>query len=134
MIRSAVLASLSASPPSWAPDRIDQPLPRIAALLTCHNRRELTLRCIQRLLAQSGYDAHLDVVVLDAASTDGTAEAIHARYEEATVLQGQADQFWNRGMHAAFSHAVAHGPYDFYLWVNDDTELAPGALATVLRT
>lgn len=108
--------------------------PRIAALLTCHNRRNSTLECLNRLAAQQDHGGQVDVVVLDAASTDGTPEAIAATFDNATVLRGRADQFWNRGMHVAFEHAVTQGGYDFYLWVNDDTYLDDDALARMLHT
>jgi GT2 family glycosyltransferase len=106
--------------------------PRIAAMLTCHNRRELTVGCVEQLHAQMAGQVRLDIIVHDAASTDGTAAAIRARYPDVTLLPGDADQFWNRGMHVAFAHAMANGPYDYYLWVNDDTFLDEDALDRLL--
>ena len=106
--------------------------PRIAALLTCHNRRDLTLQSIASLKSQRNHGADVDVVVLDAASSDGTAEAIEAQFEHTTVLRGHADQFWARGMHAGFVYARETGRYDYFLWLNDDTLLDSDALARLL--
>ena len=108
--------------------------PRVAALLTCHNRRELTVACLERLEQQQDHDAQVDVVVLDAASQDGTAQAVADRFGNATVLRGHADLFWARGMHVAFRHAVNAGTYDFYLWLNDDTFLDSDSLARLVQT
>lgn len=110
-----------------------RPPPRIAALLTSHNRRDLTVACIEGLANQVGFEGTLDVVLLDAGSTDGTAEAVEGRFPNAVVLRGNDRQFWSRGMHEAWKHALAQG-YDLYLWVNDDTLLDEDALVRVLNT
>jgi GT2 family glycosyltransferase len=106
---------------------------RLIALLTSHNRRELTLACLDRLFAQRGRKIHVEAVLLDAGSTDGTADAVEAAFESTTVLRGTADTFWARGMHLAFGHATgAAGGADFYLWLNDDTLLDEDALARLI--
>ena len=46
----------------------------ISVLMTCHNRRELTLKCLGLLLSQIGEDAR--VYLVDDGSTDGTAVAV----------------------------------------------------------
>ena len=42
------------------------------AATTCHNRRDMTLTCIRRLVASCPSDLHLDVYLTDDGSTDGT--------------------------------------------------------------
>ena len=49
---------------------------RIAAVMAVHNRRDLTLACLDSLRAQQLAGGTLDVFVLDDASTDGTAAAV----------------------------------------------------------
>ena len=44
---------------------------------------------------------------------------------------GDGTNYWNGGMRAAYGQAMEDG-YDFYLWVNDDTHLYPGAVAELL--
>ena len=39
----------------------------------------------------------MEAVLLDAASEDGTAEAVKARFDHVTVLHGDGDIFWARG-------------------------------------
>jgi GT2 family glycosyltransferase len=95
--------------------------PKVAAILTCHNRRELTLRALRSLdAARDVFD--LSVVLLDDGSTDGTADAVRTEFPDAMVIAGDGSFFWNRGMHAAWSHALALEP-DAYLWLNDDVAL-----------
>jgi GT2 family glycosyltransferase len=106
---------------------------RIAAIMAVHNRRDLTLACLESLRAQHLPDGTLDVFVLDDASTDGTAAAVLERYPEVRLLRGDGQQYWNGGMRRAFGEAMA-SDYDYYLWMNDDTELDDGVLARLLAT
>lgn len=105
----------------------------VAALLTSHDRRETTLRCLDRLAAQEGHRADVRVYLVDAGSADGTPGAVAERFPDATVIERTADLFWNAGMRVAFRHAVDDG-HDHYLWLNDDTLLDQDALARLLET
>ena len=58
---------------------------RVAAVMAVHNRRELTLSCLDSLLAQRAPGVSLDIFVLDDDSTDGTAEAIARHHPERPV-------------------------------------------------
>ena len=53
---------------------------RVAAVVVTYNRRELLMECIERLRGQEGLapGVALEVLVIDNASTDGTAEAVAA--------------------------------------------------------
>ena len=61
---------------------------RIAAVMAVHNRKALTLACLDSLRAQQVPDSTLDVFVLDDASTDGTAEAVTRRHPDVRLLDG----------------------------------------------
>ena len=77
---------------------------RIAAVMAVHNRRELTLACLDTLRAQElPATAALDVFVLDDASTDGTAEAIAQRHPDVRLLTGDGQLYWNGGMNAPWT-------------------------------
>jgi GT2 family glycosyltransferase len=104
----------------------------IAVLLTCHNRKALTLRCL-RTLAEQAYFREENVFLVDDGSTDGTGEAVKALMPGANVVQGSGSLFWNGGMRLAWESAKSAGrPFDFYLWLNDDVELAPDAIAQLV--
>ena len=102
---------------------------RIVALLTCHNRVERTTTCLGSLFSQELPDGlAVEAVLVDAGSTDGTAEAVAEQFPEVMVLRRGDDLFWNGGMREAFTYAHAGDP-DHYLWLNDDVELDPDAIA-----
>jgi GT2 family glycosyltransferase len=104
----------------------------IAVLLTCYNRRDKTLPCLQALYQQSlTTGIALKPYLVDDASTDGTAEAVEQEYPEVHLIRGTGSLFWNGGMRLAFAAAQVEDP-DFYLWLNDDTVLYPHALKTLL--
>jgi GT2 family glycosyltransferase len=107
---------------------------RIAAVMAVHNRRALTLACLDSLRTQQLPGATLDVFVLDDASTDGTAEAVTQHHPDVRLLRGDGHLYWNGGMRCALDQAMA-GDYDYYLWMNDDTTLVDnGVLALLLYT
>lgn len=104
---------------------------KICAVLTAFNRREKTLGALRSFFNQAqGVD--LSAVLMDDGSTDGTTEAVQAEFSTVTVLKGDASLYWNRGMAEAFTTACSFGA-DYYLWLNDDTTLYPGALSALLE-
>ena len=104
---------------------------RVAVVMTCHNRRETTLRCLQALQRQEGCDAVLSLFVTDDNSQDGTAKAIKAMWPEAKIIPGSGDLFWAAGM-ALAERAAMSDELDFLLWLNDDTLLKRNALRSLL--
>lgn len=105
---------------------------RLAVILTCFNRKQKTLECLQALAANTGLEhVRLYAFLVDDESTDGTADAVRALFPWVDVLTGDSNLFWCRGMHKAFEIAM-QGNYDYYLWLNDDTMLQADALARLL--
>ena len=103
----------------------------VAIVMTCHNRRDTTLRCLSALRAQEGAHAALSLFVTDDGSTDGTSEAIREVWPEATIIRGTGSLYWAAGMALAERSAVRHRP-DYLLWLNDDTLLDPDAVGRLL--
>lgn len=104
----------------------------IAVLMACHNRRDQTLACLGALHHVRSV-AHLVVYLVDDGSVDGTAEAVEAAFPDVRLVQGDGMLFWARGMKLAERIAVADG-HETHLWLNDDVQLDPGALETLLAT
>src|SRR3954466_15183881 len=88
---------------------------RISALITCHNRREKTVACLEALYKNSLPTALLTVVLVDDGSTDGTSEAVAEQFPDVIIHRGDGSLFWNKGMHIAHTIAEKLDP-DFYLW------------------
>lgn len=109
---------------------------KIAVLLTFHNRKEKTLRCISSLYnaldhyhsVQQENNLLLELFLTDDGSTDGTSECIAERFGNShiTIIQGDGNLFWAGGMRKAWNTALdSKIDWDFYLLLNDDVELMP---------
>jgi GT2 family glycosyltransferase len=73
----------------------------------------------------------LEVFLTDDASSDGTAAAVKTTYPGTNTFNGTGSLFWAGGMRETWKKAMPHNP-DYFLLVNDDTLLAPNAVATLL--
>lgn len=101
---------------------------RIAVLMTCFNRKKMTLEALESLFSQREVeDLDVTVYLVDDGSRDGTSHAVAERFPEVSILQGDGSLFWNGGMRKAFAHALTKG-FDGYIWFNDDTFLDEDAL------
>lgn len=107
---------------------------KVAILMTCHDRKTLTGRCIQSLKAaannQNVYEAFFYVV--DDGCTDGTGNMLDEEFPFVNHMHGDGNLFWNGGMHFAFEEATK-GNFDFYLWVNDDVLFYDGMLQKLIE-
>lgn len=110
----------------------------IAILLTVHSRRDKTLSCLYQCFLQgdalqSEGQYRMSVHMVDDGSTDGTSEAVRERFPLVDIIKGDGTLYWNQGMRLAWGEAAKTDPA-FYLWINDDTVLRDGALATLMET
>jgi GT2 family glycosyltransferase len=106
----------------------------IAAILASRNRRDRTLSCLDSYFSQRSAELlDLRAVLVDDGSTDGTGEAVRAKYPAARVIDGSGELFWAAGMALAERAALLARP-DYLLWLNDDVVLDPNALACLLET
>lgn len=103
---------------------------RVAAVVVTYNRKDSLLRCVQALLAQT---CPVDVLVVDNASTDGTAEAL-------TPLLGERVQYRNTGENLGGAGGFQYGTrlavqtgYDRLWLMDDDCIPEPQALEALLK-
>jgi GT2 family glycosyltransferase len=108
----------------------------IAVLITCHNRKEKTFQCLNALFKQIGLGStyKMDIFLVDDRSSDGTAEMIEKYYPMVTIIQGNGNLYWNRGMHLAWKTAAMTNDYDYYLWLNDDTFLYELSVSNLINS
>lgn len=106
----------------------------MAVLITCFNRKEKTLSCLDALFKNHlQLDHKLEVFLVDDGSSDGTSQAVQDRFPKVNLIRGDGSLFWNGGMRVAFAAALGRG-FDYYLWLNDDTMLRSDAVSRLLET
>lgn len=119
--------------PEPAAEQASSPL-RVGILLTCHNRREITLRCLDRLAAcELPVGVDLRVILVDDGSTDGTSQAVTKRHPNVEIVHGDGSLFWAGGTRTAMLRARELG-LDAHVWLNDDVGLDPTALLDLVGT
>ena len=102
---------------------------KIAAILTCYNRKEKTFQCLASLFE---IIPTCKVYLVDDNSTDGTSTLIHQKFPQVYLIQGNGNLFWSRGMYTAWKEAIKEN-YDYYLWLNDDIKLYPFFLKELIE-
>lgn len=117
---------------------------KIAALLTCFNRKDKTLSCLTSLYqALETYNSkvedniNLSVYLTDDGCTDGTGDAVRCNFsdKDITILQGTGNLYWAGGMRFAWNEALKkHNEWAFYLLLNDDTDLLENLFEELLNT
>lgn len=98
----------------------------VAVVIASWNTRDLLDACLASVLASEGA-AYLDVVVVDNASSDGSAELVAERHPSVRLI-ANAD---NRGFAAATNQGIAATATPLVLLLNSDTEVAPDAIGAL---
>lgn len=105
----------------------------ISILIACHNRRSQTLRCLRALEAAVSNSCSYRVILVDDGSVDGTAQAVQREFPSVVIVAGDGQLYWNGGMRVAWERAIRYQDSDYFLWLNDDTEMLPGSIAKMLQ-
>ena len=96
----------------------------IFILLPVHNRREITRRFAECLMAQTYRNYHL--LLIDDGSMDGTAEMVKEMIPSLTILRGRGDWWWAGSLQKGYEWLKTRevALQDCVLIINDDTEFA----------
>jgi GT2 family glycosyltransferase len=103
----------------------------VYVLVPVHNRKSITLDCLQNL-KQNGDLEKYQVVVIDDGSLDGTDIAIRDQYPQAIVLEGDGNLWWTGAIAKGMQYAATHRA-EFAIWLNDDCILEPNALSILVE-
>jgi GT2 family glycosyltransferase len=106
------------------------PSPLLFIVILNTNRREDTLECLASL-AESTYE-FLTVIVLDNASTDGSAEAIRSRFPDVRLINLEENRGYAGNNNVGIEAAHKQGA-DWILVLNEDTILDPDCLTHLVR-
>src|SRR5215210_1191901 len=106
----------------------DIPILLFSIVIPTHDTRDLVLRCLASLDA-SPVPGGLEVILVDDASRDGTAEAVGQRHPAVVVLRNETPQRFTRSANRGLARARG----EILLLLNSDTEVAPGGLAGLLE-
>lgn len=104
--------------------------PRVIAVVVTYNRRELLLEALAAVCSQSR--APDEVIVVDNASTDGSAAAVRSRFPSAQLAKLSANTGGAGGFACGAALALA-GAADLIWFMDDDTVPGPDALAALLE-
>lgn len=115
----------------------------IAILLTCHNRKAKTIKCIKSLL--KSIDAYNEkfqnfsysIFLTDDACTDDTSKAVKELCDgkEIHIITGDGNLFWAGGMRMAWQESLRYRKnWNFFLLLNDDCILRPYAIEELMIT
>jgi GT2 family glycosyltransferase len=109
---------------------------KIAVLLTCFNRREKTLKCLQNLFSQNSLDKYeLHVFLTDDNSKDGTGQAVKEKYPDVNILKGNGKLFWAGGMRNSWRAALnSKIEFDYFFLLNDDTIIFSDTLEKLIES
>jgi GT2 family glycosyltransferase len=99
----------------------------LSILIVNYNTREITLECLASLYAYPP-SVRFEVILLDNASVDGSAEAIRAAYPQVNLIVSQENSGFAGGNNIAAQQAVG----ERLLLLNPDTLLFDGSLDALL--
>ncbi|HEV3475594.1 MAG TPA: glycosyltransferase family 2 protein [Actinomycetota bacterium] len=99
---------------------------QLAVVVVNHNAGPFVVRCLESVLASAG-DIALDLVVVDNASLDGSAEL--ADRGGARLIRNDA----NRGFAAAANQGIRATTAPFVLLLNPDAEIVAGTLSALVK-
>lgn len=100
---------------------------KLTTVLCNYNTRDALARALESLLATQG-DLAAEIIVVDNASRDGSAEMVRQRFPAVTVIESGANRWFSGGNNLGLR--AARGEYALIL--NPDTIIPPGALATLV--
>lgn len=106
---------------------INRAAPKVSIIVVSFNTREMTLACLRSIYEQTPAQL-FELIVIDNASTDGSAEAIAREFPQTRLFALQE----NLGFAAANNFAAKQAAGEWLLLLNPDTVVLDGAIARLL--
>ena len=100
---------------------------RLSILIVSYNTREMTLACIE-FVRREAIDQSYELIVIDNASTDGSAEAIATQFPEISLIASKE----NLGFARANNVAAEQAQGEYLLLLNPDTVVLDHAVDNLM--
>ncbi|MCG3205094.1 MAG: hypothetical protein KCHDKBKB_01811 [Elusimicrobia bacterium] len=102
---------------------------KLTVAIVSFNTRELLLKCIQSVL-DFAPSSGLEVMVVDNASSDGSATAVKKTFPTVEVIENPTNEFMPKAYNRAFLKAKG----EFFLILSSDIEFKDDILKTMIST
>ena len=99
--------------------------PTIAVIIPTFNRVQTLLECLKSVYAQP--DFPVKVIVVNDGSKDATSQKVKEIFPQVQIIEGDGNLWWAGAINAGLRHGLATG-FDYFVLLNDDNILGPGAL------
>lgn len=109
---------------------------KMAIVLTCFNRVYLTVQALETLLNLryiAEENIKIKIFLCDDGSTDDTGNEVMKRFKNVTIVEGNGQLFWAKGMAEAALAAENFSP-DYYLMINDDVNFYSNAIQIMFES
>jgi len=102
----------------------------VASVTLAYNAKALVVRQIEALLRQA--ESLREIIVVDNASSDGTAEFVAATYPKVTIIRLPTNEGAGGGYAAGLQYAVFEKNHDWVWTLDQDSVPGPDALSKLL--
>ncbi|PZD72435.1 hypothetical protein C1752_03592 [Acaryochloris thomasi RCC1774] len=99
-------------------------------IIPVHNRKEITLACLENLDV-TGDLGKFHVVVVDDGSTDGTGVAVRNAFPQVNVLEGHGSLWWTGAIVQGMKYSYEQGA-KYFIWLNDDSTILRDTLSSLV--
>lgn len=103
------------------------PAPRLSVIIVSYNTRDDLQACLTALM-QSHSAAETEIIVVDNASSDGSAAMVRAHFPAVRLLEPGRNLWFCGGN----NHGLDQATGDYTLLLNPDTLVQPGSLAALV--
>lgn len=104
----------------------------LSIIIVNFNTKELLKKCLESIFRVKEHESgrvEMEIIVVDNGSTDGSVEAIEARYKDIKILRNEE----NLGFAKANNQGIKISKGDYILLLNSDTEVRSGALDKLVQ-
>ncbi len=101
----------------------------LSIIIVSFNTKELLRRCLESIKKLKTENWKLETIVVDNGSTDGSVEAMEARYKDIKILRNEE----NLGFAKANNQGIKTAEGEFILLLNPDTEVKPDVLEELIK-